>query len=97
VLDAVLLVPVLLERVDADLTRLGDIGVEDLGEEHGLWWDGRELATKLELDAERTAFIGRAGYEARRGGAGAKRGEASVGGRAGTEGGRRACAAYLVQ
>lgn len=52
------LLPVLLEGVHADLTVLGDVGVEDLREEETLWRSRGELGAKLELHTEGTALVG---------------------------------------
>lgn len=45
--DSQLIVPILLERVDANLARLCHIGMEDFGKEVALGWSGRIVRSQL--------------------------------------------------
>ena len=57
----VLGLPVLLERVDANVARGRDVRVEDLGEEEALGRRVREVLAEHELARKDAALVGRAG------------------------------------
>jgi len=62
VLDAQLRLPVLLQRVDADLAVGGHVRVEYLGDEVGLGRLRGEALAEDELEAEDAAKVGRVRY-----------------------------------
>ena len=61
--DAELRLPVSFQRVDADLSVVCDVGVEDLCEEEALGWFRREVLAQDEFHPEEAPGVGRPSWQ----------------------------------